>query len=84
MQRQTTWRRPEAVSQPRADPARPVSVAGRLTRWSRRNPALAGVIATLALVISLAFVVVVGQWREAVYQRGSSPRKSNHSAAATW
>jgi eukaryotic-like serine/threonine-protein kinase len=49
--------------------ARPIGVAGRLTRFSRRNPALAGMIATLALVTAVAFVVVVGQWRKAVHSR---------------
>jgi eukaryotic-like serine/threonine-protein kinase len=49
--------------------ARRVGVAGHLTRWSRRNPAVAGMIATLALVTALAFVAVVSQWREAVLAR---------------
>ncbi len=49
--------------------ARPIGVAGRLTRFGRRNPALAGMIATLGFVITLAFVVVVGEWREAVRAR---------------
>jgi WD40 repeat protein len=46
--------------------ARPVSRAERLVRWARRNPAVAALLATLAVVLVAAFIMVTWKWRAAV------------------
>jgi eukaryotic-like serine/threonine-protein kinase len=45
--------------------ARPVSTAGRVARWCRRKPALAGSMAVAALVLVAGFIGVLWQWRRA-------------------
>lgn len=45
--------------------ARPVGTAGRLIRWGRRKPALAGLGAGLLVVAALGFAGVFWQWRQA-------------------
>ena len=45
--------------------ARPVGALGRLMRWGRRRPALAGLSAALLLVASVGFAGVFWQWRQA-------------------
>lgn len=45
--------------------ARPVGPLGRLVRWSRRRPALAGLSAALLLVAAAGFAGVFWQWRQA-------------------
>jgi eukaryotic-like serine/threonine-protein kinase len=45
--------------------ARPVSTSGRVARWCRRKPALAGSMAVAALVLVAGFVGVLWQWRRA-------------------
>jgi len=50
---------------------RPICFVGWLTRWGRRNPALADGFYSGARTV-LAFVVVIGQWREAVLARDPS------------
>jgi tetratricopeptide (TPR) repeat protein len=42
--------------------ARPVGPAGRLWRWARRNPKVAGLLATLALVMAAGMVTVTALW----------------------
>jgi WD40 repeat protein/tRNA A-37 threonylcarbamoyl transferase component Bud32 len=43
--------------------ARPVSRAERLVRWGRRNPVVAALLATLAVVLVAAFTLVTWKWR---------------------
>jgi tetratricopeptide (TPR) repeat protein len=45
--------------------ARPVGAFGRLMRWSRRNPAVAGLLAALVVVFGSAFAGVTWKWQEA-------------------
>jgi tetratricopeptide (TPR) repeat protein/tRNA A-37 threonylcarbamoyl transferase component Bud32 len=45
--------------------ARPLGPVGRLTRWSRRNPLVAGLLAALVVVFVSAFAAVTWKWREA-------------------
>ncbi|MGP0069259.1 MAG: protein kinase domain-containing protein [Isosphaeraceae bacterium] len=49
--------------------ARPVGIAGRLRRWGRRNPSLAGMIGVLCLVTVAGFAGVLAAWRVAVHDR---------------
>jgi WD40 repeat protein len=49
--------------------ARPVGLAGRLNRWGRRNPALAGMLTLLGLVVASAAAIVVREWRSEVRAR---------------
>jgi WD40 repeat protein/serine/threonine protein kinase len=46
--------------------ARPVGSLGRAARWCRRRPAVAGLLAALAVVAAAAFALVTWQWRVAV------------------
>jgi len=45
--------------------ARPLSRAGRLIRWTRRKPVVAGLLAILAAVVAVGFSVVTWKWLEA-------------------
>src|SRR5204862_1989544 len=58
------WLRGEPIS------ARPVGRAGRLWRWSRRKPALAGLSAALVLVFVLGISGMARQWRRAQRNAG--------------
>jgi eukaryotic-like serine/threonine-protein kinase len=49
--------------------ARPVGWTERSWRWSKRQPALAGSLATLAVVFVLGFCGVLWKWRGEVHQR---------------
>jgi tetratricopeptide (TPR) repeat protein len=49
--------------------ARPVGPWGRLTRWSRRNPLPACLLAVLVVVFLSAFALVTWKWREAELAR---------------
>jgi hypothetical protein len=46
--------------------ARPVSTSGRVWRWCRRKPALAGSLAALWVVFTAGFAGLLWQWRRAV------------------
>jgi WD40 repeat protein/tRNA A-37 threonylcarbamoyl transferase component Bud32 len=46
--------------------ARPIGPLARLVRWGRRNPTTASLLATLAVVIVVAFGLVTWKWREAL------------------
>ena len=49
--------------------ARPVSAAGKLWKWSRRRPALAGMGAALVLSLGLGLTAALWQWHRAEGQR---------------
>src|SRR5262249_1772754 len=49
--------------------ARPVGPLGQPARWARRRPAVAGLLALVALLTVVGFALVTWQWREAVSQR---------------
>jgi WD40 repeat protein/serine/threonine protein kinase len=49
--------------------ARPVGTAERLLRWTRRHPAIASLLAAVALVALLGFTGVLWQWRRAEGER---------------
>jgi serine/threonine protein kinase len=46
--------------------ARPITRAERTRRWCRRNPALAGLAASLVAVFALGFTGTLWQWRQAM------------------
>jgi WD40 repeat protein/tRNA A-37 threonylcarbamoyl transferase component Bud32 len=46
--------------------ARPVGPVGKVWRWCRRKPALAGALGAVVCVTAVAFVVILTQWRRAV------------------
>src|SRR5207244_11104999 len=45
--------------------ARPTTARERLWLWTRRNPAVAGLLAALAVVLMAAFAAVTWQWQRA-------------------
>jgi hypothetical protein len=47
--------------------ARPVGTIGRLARWCRRNAALAGLLATVAVLFLVGFALVSWQWWRATH-----------------
>jgi WD40 repeat protein len=49
--------------------ARPVGSGERIVKWARRRPAIAGLLAAVALVTLVGMALVVWQWREAVWHR---------------
>jgi WD40 repeat protein len=49
--------------------ARPVGRVGRLWRWSRRNPAVASLLALVVLTTAAGFAAVVWQWRQSEHFR---------------
>ena len=53
------WQRGEPIH------ARPVTTAERFSKWTQRNPLLAGSLAALLLVTLLGFAGIIWQWRHA-------------------
>jgi tetratricopeptide (TPR) repeat protein len=49
--------------------ARPVGAAGRLWRWSRRQPLAAGALAYFLLTVVVGFTAVTWQWRQTVAEK---------------
>jgi serine/threonine protein kinase len=55
--------------------ARPIGIAGKVWRWARRKPLLAGLAAALVLVTGLGFAGVTWAWRQAVAERNLVERQ---------
>jgi WD40 repeat protein/serine/threonine protein kinase len=55
--------------------ARRTSVAERLWRWCRRNPALAGALAAVILVTLVGFAGVLAQWQKADQARNDAEKQ---------
>jgi tetratricopeptide (TPR) repeat protein len=66
--------------------ARRIGLVGRAVRWGRRNPALAGLTATLLTVVTVGLLGVLFQWRMAEVQReralaAEQQARRNHAEA---
>ena len=61
--------------------ARRVTTAERMWRWSRRNPAIASLAATLLLVVFSSLVVISWKWGEA--ERGKQEAQKQSELART-
>jgi len=61
--------------------ARPVSAIGRLWRWGRRNPVLAGTSAALLLTFVLGTPTLFGLWLSARADRSLAKTESRHAQA---
>jgi tetratricopeptide (TPR) repeat protein len=59
--------------------ARPVGVVGRLIRWGRRRPTLAGLSAALLFVAALGFAGVFWQWRQAETHLAEADRQRDRA-----
>jgi WD40 repeat protein len=59
--------------------ARPVSVVGRAVRWARRRPAVAGLLAAVALVAAAGLGGIVWAYGEAVRQRDLAREESSRA-----
>src|SRR5437773_4764515 len=62
--------------------ARPVGWAERSWRWCRREPALAGLAATLVVVLITGFAGVVWKWRGEVFQREFAQQENQRAQRA--
>jgi tetratricopeptide (TPR) repeat protein len=61
--------------------ARPVGPVGRLWRWSRRNPKLAGLAATLFLTFAVGSPILLGLWLRARADRARAESEAAISKA---
>jgi tetratricopeptide (TPR) repeat protein/tRNA A-37 threonylcarbamoyl transferase component Bud32 len=61
--------------------ARPLGGAGRLVRWCRRNPKLAGLAAALALTFALGTPTLIGLWLRASAARAQAQLEADNSKA---
>src|SRR5262249_39288800 len=59
--------------------ARPVGAVERVWKWSRRKPAIAGLLAALAVAIFVGLVGVGSQWRAAVRASGIAKRNAEQA-----
>jgi WD40 repeat protein len=50
--------------------ARPVAGLERTVKWARRRPAVAGLLAALAVVTAVGFAGILWQWHEADFEKG--------------
>lgn len=60
--------------------AKPATAAERVVRWCRRRPAVAGLLAALAIVAVTGAAGILWQWREAAVAR----RQADQSAEQLW
>jgi tetratricopeptide (TPR) repeat protein/tRNA A-37 threonylcarbamoyl transferase component Bud32 len=56
--------------------ARPVGLGGRLLRWCRRNPGVAGLLAALVLVFLAGLAGVLWQWQRATDSAAEADRQA--------
>jgi WD40 repeat protein len=62
--------------------ARPVGVAGRLLRWTKRRPAMAGLLTGIVLVTALGLAGVIWQWLRAEDRARAEEAAKNAEVAA--
>jgi tRNA A-37 threonylcarbamoyl transferase component Bud32 len=62
--------------------ARPVSAVGRAAKWARRRPAVAGLLAALAVVTLLSLVGLTHLWLDAAAARREAVGERDAAAAA--
>jgi tRNA A-37 threonylcarbamoyl transferase component Bud32 len=62
--------------------ARPVGALERVWKWARRRPAVAALLAVVAVLAVSGFALVTWQWREAVHQRGLADEKARGETQA--
>jgi PAS domain S-box-containing protein len=62
--------------------ARPVGLMGRVSRWGRRNPVVAGLLSALAIALVGGLALVSWNWHSAVVQRRAVEAKTRDEAAA--
>jgi len=60
--------------------ARPVSTAGRVARWCKRKPALAGALGAVALTLVTGFIGVLSQWWRAETRTQALRQESYYSS----
>jgi hypothetical protein len=59
-----------------------VGAVERAWKWARRRPAVAALLAAVAVLAVGGFALVTWQWREAVHQRGLADEKARGEAEA--
>ncbi len=62
--------------------ARPVGLGEKAEKWARRNPAVAGLAATVLATAVVGFVAVFYQWREAEAARTVADRRATAEVAS--
>jgi WD40 repeat protein len=62
--------------------ARPAGTLGRVVKWGRRYPVVAGLMALVLVIAASAFGLVTWQWREALYQKGLADQRADQAQAA--
>ena len=62
--------------------ARPISAWMRAVKWTRRRPAVAGLLAGIVLVALLGLTGILWQWRDAVTQRQLAESKERDAVLA--
>ncbi|MEO1525130.1 MAG: serine/threonine-protein kinase [Planctomycetota bacterium] len=62
--------------------ARPISWVGRVSKWTKRRPQIAALLATLAIVFTGSFALVTWKWRDAEFQRRRAVRLAESERTA--
>ncbi|MEZ6055266.1 MAG: protein kinase [Planctomycetaceae bacterium] len=62
--------------------ARPLGLVERLTRWCRRNPAIAGLSVTVILVFLVGLLTTLWQWKNAEKQTVIASQKATEAEAS--